>query len=74
MLKILLFLAPILLEMLKTLLTIPKERSKKWLCTSQLEENWDKSQYCDAEYFTNNFLVSFTFHYLFCYFDWFVRK
>ncbi|KAG6451291.1 hypothetical protein O3G_MSEX007050 [Manduca sexta] len=51
-----------LLVKMKEILTTPKLRSKKWLATSVPPENWHKpeTQYCSAEYFTNN-LLSFVY-------------
>uniref|UniRef100_A0A336LXI7 CSON005087 protein n=1 Tax=Culicoides sonorensis TaxID=179676 RepID=A0A336LXI7_CULSO len=49
---------PKLMEYLQKVIKIPKQRSRKWLSTSIPKENWNKlqSQFCSAEYQTNNLL------------------
>jgi fatty acid synthase, animal type len=47
-----------LLERLKKIIKNPKKRSKKWICSSSREENWEsiQVQLSSAEYHTNNLL------------------
>ncbi|XP_065223442.1 fatty acid synthase-like isoform X2 [Planococcus citri] len=47
-----------LLSYLNKVIPEPKIRSKKWICTSVLEHNWDNEEvkYCSAEYQSNNFV------------------
>lgn len=54
---------PALLQRLNEIITHPKKRSKKWLSTSVPKARWDaaESQYCSAEYHTNNLLRSVLF-------------
>ncbi|XP_065221123.1 fatty acid synthase-like isoform X2 [Planococcus citri] len=47
-----------LISYMKQVITEPKLRSKKWICTSAPEQNWDREEvrFSSAEYYANNLL------------------
>lgn len=49
---------PVLLDRLKSIITMPKKRSNKWISTSIPKNQWDHelAQFSSAEYHTNNML------------------